>query len=68
MDYEVQHWNHVLPLEEAISFYIRRMAAFGQLDGEKERQIAGYLGSIARDGMVEEETDTTITALYWQVK
>lgn len=68
LDYEVQHWNHVLPLEEAISFYTRRMATFGQLDGEKERQIAGYLGSIARDGMVEEETDTTITALYWQVK
>ena len=68
LDYEVQHWDHVLPLEEAISFYTCRMATFGQLDREKERQIAGYLQSIARDGMVEEETDTTVTALYWQVK
>jgi SAM-dependent methyltransferase len=66
-EYEKQRWNMRKTLEEAYGLYINRVKTYKDITAQEERQMKEYLQSIARDGFVYEDVDTTITTVYWHV-
>lgn len=67
LDYEPRVWHSKKPLEQAIFQYTKRIESFQALDDNRRQAIRDYLTSLAKDGMVAEETLTTIVAMYWRV-
>lgn len=67
VDYEPEVWQSKKPLEEAVYQYTKRIEAHHELSEGKKLAIREYLTQIAVDGFVEETTNTTIVAMYWQV-
>ncbi|MDD3169763.1 MAG: class I SAM-dependent methyltransferase [Eubacteriales bacterium] len=65
--YERQHWNMEKTIDQACLLYINRVKTYRDITTEEEERIKSYLRSIAQNGMVREEVDTTITTMYWQV-
>lgn len=68
LEYEEEVWKNDLPLEEAIEEYSLRIASVHDLSAENESTIQTYLKRVAVDGIVHETTNTTIAAMYWQVR
>lgn len=66
-NYEVTQWNMEKTLEQAYGLYVNRIKTYRQITQKEEENIKEYLQSIARDGLIREDIDTTITTLYWQV-
>lgn len=67
VEYEKQVWNMEKTLEEAFGLYINRVKSYKDITLEEEEIIKKYLESISKDGVVNEEVNTTIATLYWQV-
>jgi len=67
LDYEQQRWEMKKTLEQAYGLYINRMKTYRDLSPEEEERIKQYLQSIAKDGLVYEEVNTTVTTIYWRV-
>lgn len=57
----------VKTLEEAFGLYINRVKSYKDITLEEEEIIKKYLESISKDEVVNEEVNTTIATLYWQV-
>jgi SAM-dependent methyltransferase len=65
--YEHQVWAMNQPYENACSYYIGRVAAMGkQLTASETTKVQEYLASIAKDGRVIDQINTTVTTLYWE--
>ncbi len=64
LSYDGQIWNSGKPLEEAILYYTNRLESSGILTEAQQTTLRDYLTNIAVDGIVNEETHTTVTAIY----
>jgi SAM-dependent methyltransferase len=64
--YEAQVWGMNQPLEEACSYYIGRTMMAKQLTPDEITKVKEYLASIAKEGRVIDQIDTTITTIYWE--
>jgi len=62
--YDYQVWNSKKTLEEAIPYYTYRLESNNVLTEAQRDNLRGYLTEIAVNGVVEEETLTTVTAIY----
>jgi SAM-dependent methyltransferase len=67
LDYEQQLWEMEKTLEQAYGLYINRMKTYRDLSSDEEEKIKQYLQSIAKDGLVHEDVNTTVTTIYWHV-
>ncbi len=67
-EYEKTQWNGQRSLEEAYGLYVNRLKSYRALTAEEEQTAKDYLESLLVDGTVAEQTDTTITTIYWQTK
>ncbi len=67
VEYNPEVWQSKKPLEEAILMYTKRIESSRELNDGQRKAISEYLNQIAVDGFVEETTNTTIVAMYWQV-
>ncbi len=66
--YEKQRWSMQKTLNEAYGMYINRAKTYRNISLAEEEIIKQYLQSIAVNGLICEEVDTTITTLYWHVE
>jgi SAM-dependent methyltransferase len=66
-EYEKQCWHMQKTLDQSYALYINRVKTYRDISSEEEEQIKQYLQSIANDGVVSEDVDTTIATLYWHV-
>lgn len=60
-------WRPVKSLEEATDWYIGRLKGYYDTDKEAVEKSKDYLKSIAIDGYVKEQIDTTLVNIYWKV-
>jgi SAM-dependent methyltransferase len=67
VEYEYEVWHDKLRLDEAITQYTRRIETYHRIDDNGRRKILDYLTAQAKDGFVEERTETQIAAMYWRV-
>lgn len=67
LNYERTQWNMEKTLEQAYGLYINRVKTYRDITPEEEDRIKEYLQSIAKNGLIREDVDTTITTLYWKV-
>ena len=65
--YEQQHWHLEKTLEQAYALYINRVKTYRDLSSDEEETLKKYLQSIADNGLVIEDIDTTVTTVYWHV-
>jgi len=66
--YEKQVWKMRKTLDEAYGLYINRIKTYKDISWAQEEEVREYIKSLARDGFIHEDVDTTIATLYWQVK
>ncbi|QSX08797.1 methyltransferase domain-containing protein [Alkalibacter rhizosphaerae] len=66
--YEKQRWNLRKTREEAYGLYINRVKTFRELTPLEEQRLRDYIDFMEKDGFVEEDVDTTITTLYWNIR
>lgn len=67
MHYEEQRWDMKKPIAAAYKLYANRMKSYRALTQEEEKRIRDYLVSIAEDGLVAENVETTIVTICWKV-
>lgn len=67
LEYEEKTWNLKQTLEEAYGLYVNRIKTYRDITVAEEVKVKDYLKSLAQDGFVCEDTDTTIATLYWRV-
>jgi hypothetical protein len=67
LEYEKQVWNMKKTLDEAYGLYVNRIKTYQHITLEEEKRVKAYLKTLAQDGFVYEEVDTTIATLFWQV-
>ncbi|ACV61413.1 Methyltransferase type 11 [Desulfofarcimen acetoxidans DSM 771] len=67
LEYEEQIWKNDHLLEEAIKEYTLRISSTHELSDSDSEKIREYLESTAVDGIVHENSSTTIAAMYWHV-
>ena len=67
LEYEKQKWNMKKNFEEAYGLYVNRLKTYRELSLEEEEKVVTYLKSIADDGLICEDVDTTITTMYWHI-
>ncbi|RNC62865.1 MAG: Ubiquinone biosynthesis O-methyltransferase [Candidatus Dichloromethanomonas elyunquensis] len=67
LQYEEQVWKMKKTLEQAKGMYINRIKTYRDISSAEEKEIETYLGSLAKDGFVYEEVDTTVATMVWQV-
>ena len=65
--YEQQHWHLEKTLEQAYALYINRVKTYRDLSPDEEANLEEYLQSIAENGLITEDIETTITTIYWHV-
>lgn len=62
--YDERTWCNQRPLAEAIPHYTDRLESKTELSEEQKVRLADYLAEIAENGIVKEETHTTVTAVF----
>ncbi|MEA5084785.1 MAG: class I SAM-dependent methyltransferase [Lachnospiraceae bacterium] len=67
LEYEKQKWNMKKNFEEAYGLYVNRLKTYRKLSLEEEEKVVAYLKSIAKDGFICEDVDTTITTMVWHI-
>ncbi|XCH79167.1 MAG: class I SAM-dependent methyltransferase [Candidatus Dehalobacter alkaniphilus] len=67
LEYEKQVWKMKKTLEQAMGMYVNRIKTYRDISPAEEEEVKAYLNSLARDGFVYEDVDTTIVTLFWQV-
>ncbi len=69
LEYEDEVWEMDQPLEKAVEEYTYRIDSIHELTEKDKSVIREYLKSIVdQNGNVHETTNTTIAAMYWQIK
>ena len=64
LSYDKQVWSNSKPLEEAADYYTNRLQISNTLTAAHKTALRKYLTGIAENGIVTEETHTTVTAVY----
>lgn len=64
LEYDRQRSTRQLPLEDAVSHYIHRLETFCRLTPQQHKRVASFLSDTALEGVVDEESETTVTALF----
>lgn len=64
--YEKAVWKSSKPLEEAAQWQIGRLKGIYHVTAAEEAAVREYLRSIAADGMVRDETHTTLVNFFWE--
>ncbi len=67
LEYEKQVWNMKKTLDEAYGLYVNRVKTYQDITSAEEEYIRAYLKTLARDGFIYEDVDTTIATLFWRV-
>jgi len=67
LEYEQQRWSMKKTPEEAYGMYINRVKTYRDISSDEEEKIKTYLRSIAKEGLICEDVDTTVTTIYWHV-
>lgn len=67
LEYKQQRWSMRKTPEEAYGMYINRVKTYRDISFDEEEKIKAYLQSIAKDGLICEDVDTTVTTIYWHV-
>lgn len=67
LEYEKQVWKMKKSLDEAYGLYVNRIKTYQDMTLAEEEKVRAHLKSLARDGFVYEDVDTTIATLFWQV-
>ena len=62
--YDYQVWTSNKTLEEAIPYYTTRLESNNILTNEQKSVLCTYLTETAVNGVVKEDTRTTVTAIY----
>jgi hypothetical protein len=52
--------------EDACAYYLGRTMMAKQLTPDEINRVKQYLASIAKDGRVIDQINTTITTIYWE--
>lgn len=65
--YRTEQWHSEKTLEDAAAWHINRTKLQKELTREEEQAVRTYLQSISENGMVTEETATTIITMHWHV-
>lgn len=65
IEYRRERWSMRKTMDEARGLYLNRIRTYRTLTEDEEKALEGYLESIAEDGIVAEDVDTTIATLYW---
>lgn len=67
LEYEKQVWKMKKTLDEAYGLYINRIKMYREITSAEEEEVKAYLITLAREGFIHENVDTTIATLFWQV-
>lgn len=67
LEYEKQVWNMKKTLDEAYGLYVNRVKTYQDITLSEEEKIRAYLKTLARDGFIYEDVETTIVTLFWRV-
>ena len=68
VSYKDEVWESEQSLEEITKEYILRLEMKKKITEEEKQKAADFLASLSNDGKLKEITNTTIAAIYWQVK
>ncbi len=67
LEYEKQIWKMRKTLAEAYGLYVNRIKTYRDISRPEEERVKAYLRSLAREGFIYEDVDTTIVTLFWQI-
>jgi hypothetical protein len=65
--YRTEHWHSTKTLDAAADWYINRAKLQKDLSPSKERVVRAYLHSIAENGVIAEDSVTTVVTLFWHI-
>lgn len=65
--YRIEQWQIRRPIEKAVQWHTNRARLKKTLSPAEEAAVGEYLQNIAVDGMVHEESSTTIVSAFWTV-
>lgn len=65
--YNREEWFSSRPLEEAVDYYTKRLSSGGPLSPKQCKTLREHLAQTAVEGMVEERTQTTVTAIFCRI-
>ena len=68
INYEEKTWSYKETLEKAYSTYVKKIKTIKTINGDEENKISEFLKGISNSGYVEEEINSTIATLIWNVK
>ena len=66
--YKDEIWESDMSLDDITKEYIIRLEMKKKLTDEEKRETVRFLTSLSSEGKLKEVTNTTIAAIYWQVK
>lgn len=67
LSYQKTIWRSKKPMADAEKWYLGRLNGEKRLTSTEEAQARAYLEQISRDGVVEDETHTTLVNFFWEV-
>ncbi len=67
LEYEKQAWKMKKTPDEAYGLYINRIKTYRDISAAEEERIKAYLNSLAGDGFIYENVETTIATIFWHV-
>lgn len=66
--YEEKTWSYKEPLEKAYSTYVKKIKTIKTINDYEENKIREFLKGISKNGYIEEEINSTIATLIWNVE
>lgn len=66
--YEEKNWSYKEPLEKAYSTYVKKIKTIKKINDYEENKIREFLKGISKNGYIEEEINSTIATLIWNVE
>ena len=68
VSYEETVWKSRKTIEDAKIWYLGRLQGSSKLTNVQKDAVCQYLAQISKEGMVEEETRTTLVNMFWEIK
>lgn len=66
--YEETVWRSEKKTEAAITWFLGRLRGMCSVNEALEKEIVEYLKSVSQDGIIREETHTTLVSMFWEVR
>lgn len=64
--YEEQVWESEHPIEVAAKRFLTRLRTAGEVSHEQEKAVMDYLSSAQKEGIIYEQTKTTVVTMLWE--